>query len=324
MINLIQPQTPHPNTPDPMTDFQDYMLAKNLAAATRKKNKERVVLFLKWLETDPIGCTKKDILGYLAFLKEERQLQNVTLKNTLIALRHYFAFLQSQSLIATNPTAFIKIRGANRKHLYHIYTHQELTQLCDDYEQLWVKGWEHHPHNQYRTKDGLLAKQRNQVIVQLLAFQGIGSREVHALQVEDIDLVNATIYLKASKTTNERTVPLHASQMGHMMQYLHHIRPAILTYHQQRDTEQLFMAAPKNKSRGLFQKPHTRDILTFLSRQLKETNPHFVNVYQLRASVITYWIQTQGLRQPNTWQGTATSPVRRPIYPTIWKASPRK
>ena len=79
------------------------------------------------------------------------------------------------------------------------------------------------------------------------------------------------------------------------MHYTQNIRPQILELNNN-DSEKLFLPLPE------YSKTHTdkSSIMgTFkqLSKQVKTVSPVFLNFKQVRASVITGWIKTEGLRK---------------------------
>jgi len=124
-----------------MKEFTDYLQSKNLANATQSIYLRYVNGFLDWHKKELTNCTKKDILNYLAHLKNKKQHENITRRNTLLAINHYFTFLLKTEAVTKNPTTFLKIRGANKKKLYNIFTHEELTQLADDYNHNFVRNY---------------------------------------------------------------------------------------------------------------------------------------------------------------------------------------
>ena len=115
------------------TEFIKYMESKNHAKRTQESYLKLVEQFLQWYKEDPINCTKKDILDYLAHLKKHTRQQNVSRRSSITALNHYFISLMQTGIINRNPVANIKMRGANKKRLYKIYTPDELTQLADNF-----------------------------------------------------------------------------------------------------------------------------------------------------------------------------------------------
>ena len=116
-----------------MEDFINYLESKNHSKTTQTAYLRNVNLFLEWYKTEPINCTKKDIIKYLEHLQTQKLQENITRRNSLIAINHYFTFLYKNEEVQGNPTALIKIRGTHKRNLYNIYTGEELQQLYDNY-----------------------------------------------------------------------------------------------------------------------------------------------------------------------------------------------
>mgnify|MGYP000085042467 FL=1 len=277
-----------------MKKFTIYLQNKNLSSVTIKEYKRQTNLFKNWFNNEIINCQKKDILNYLSYLKTTKKLQSISRNNALISLRHYFDYLQKQNEVATNPTTLIKLRGLNKRKLKHIYNLEELTQLADNYYQLEVKKAEENlilKANRNTTKNSYLAQLRNYNILQLFINQGLNTREVLELQTEDIQLHKAIIQIpKGSQRGNARNLPLHATQIGSLIQYINEIRPQLA---KNKESNLLFLPTKQN------QKPakNVATALKKLSASLKKIDREFSNFAQLRASVITYWIKTYGLRK---------------------------
>lgn len=109
-----------------MKEFIKYLQGKDLTQSTQEAYLFNVNKFLQWYGKDIENCRKKDILTYLEYLKDHKRVANITRKNQLYALQHYFTFLLKNDSIISNPVALIKIRGANPRKLNKIYTPQQL------------------------------------------------------------------------------------------------------------------------------------------------------------------------------------------------------
>ena len=92
-----------------MQDFINYLESKNHSKTTQKAYLRNVNLFLEWYKKEPINCTKKDILKYLEHLQNKKLQENITRRNALIAINHYFTFLHKNEEVQSNPTALIKM-----------------------------------------------------------------------------------------------------------------------------------------------------------------------------------------------------------------------
>jgi site-specific recombinase XerD len=248
-----------------------------------------VELFLKWYEKDVLNCTKKDVLDYLAYLQKHTHQQNVSRRSSCTALNHYFTSLLQAGIISHNPVAFIKIRGANKKHLYKIYTPDELTQLADNFYSVFISGFDD-SYMKFPTKKqrSFLSRNRDYTMLTFLLYQGLPTNELPLINVNDIDFTKARFTLNNGTAT--RTLPIHASQMGTLLHYINNIRPLFLSCCG--DTDKLFFSLSAEQYDKTFSAP-----LRKLTKRVKSIDNNFINFSQTRTSVITHWIQTEGLRK---------------------------
>jgi len=278
-----------------MQTLETYLQGKGLSPATIDRYKRIIVAFSAWYGNDDvINCEKKDILNYLNHLKN-KNLQPVSRNNALIALRHYFDSMMNDSMIDTNPAALIKLRGIYTRKLPCIYTPEELAELADVYYLLEVKRTQEKLRasvGQYLHQRTYFAKMRNYTMLLFFIHQGITTNEALRLQTGNIQLHKATVTIpKGTQRGNARTLPLHATQIGALMQYLNEIRPKLET----KDTDDtLFLPIPKHDPKA---KKEAEATFKGFVKQLKRTNMNFSSFAQVRASVITYWIKTCGLRK---------------------------
>ena len=267
-------------------EFIKYMEGKNHSKRTQSAYIILVEKFLRWYKLDPMNCTKKDILDYLAYLKKHTRQQNSSRRSSITALNHYFTALLQADLISKNPVYFIKMRGANKKKLYKIYTTEELTQLADNFYTVFISGFDD-SYMKYPTKKqrSFLSRHRDYVMLTFLLFQGLPTAELPQIKVTDINIS------KARLTLNNRTLPIQAAQIGTLIYYINSIRPQFLEFCQA-ETDKLFFSLSAEQHDKTFIKP-----LKKLTKQVKDIDKQFCNFQQIRASVITHWIQTEGLRK---------------------------
>ncbi len=290
-----------------MQDFINYLESKNHSKTTQKAYCRNVNLFLEWYKKEPINCTKKDILKYLEHLQNKKQQENITRRNALIAINHYFNYLQKSEEIIQNPTALLKIRGTHKRQLYKIYTAEELTQLYDNYYHTFIRNFDtlcYAPKlggiQVNQIEKSLLARQRNYIMLGLLVYQGLATNELQKITINDIDTNKGTIKIKSSKKSNERTLQLKASQIGAIINYIENIRPKFFTFCEER--ESLFFALPESSK----QKTNATNLMhTFkpLTKQVKSIDKNLLNFKQIRASVITQWLKIEGLRKTQYYAG---------------------
>jgi site-specific recombinase XerD len=282
--------------------FTGYLEGKNFAAKTITNHIKYVGQFFARIRKEDIQVTKPDILKFLEYLKNKREIGNAYRRHYLDALNHYFTFLYHAGQTAKNPCMLLKIRGTKRKTLYKTYTGEELDMLFDNYYQCFVRGYDnsHIPKNM-RQKTAL-SNQRNALLLSILIYQGATTREIERICTGDIDLIKATIKIQAGRHSNERVLPLKATQIGLLMHYLQTVRPQLLEYQvSQCNNEKLFLSllnGSRKKTGGSLD-----NIFVNLSKQLKSIDSRFQNFKQVRASVISLWIKTLGLRKAQYMAG---------------------
>jgi len=283
------------------SSFRQYLEGKGLAQRTQNAYIANTELFFEWAGKEDIQVTKPDVLRYLEHLKS-KGLQNVTRHNHIIALNHYFTYLYSTEQAAENPCLLLKIRGKYKKKLHKIYTPEELEQLFDAYYQLFVRNYDDSRHRHEAQKQyAALGRERNALILSILINQGVITREIDRIETSDIDLIKATLKIRGGIRLKERVLPLKASQMGLLMHYLQNTRPKLAEY-RTTESNKLFLPLPaigKKKTDG----DTLNSIFFTLTPAIKTIDRQFFNFQQVRASVITFWIKTHGLRKAQHMAG---------------------
>lgn len=265
------------------TGFIKYLESKDFTPKTITAYVHYTEQFLARTKKEEIQITKPDILKFLEFLKNKRKVQNAYRSFYLVALNHYFTFLYKEEKIALNPCLFLKIRGTKHKTLYKVYTQEELDLLFDSYYQVFVRDFDDEYITPNLRKQSVLSKERNALILSVLINQGAKTGEIEKIEVGDVDLMKATIKIRGGKKGNERIIPLKATQIGLFMHYLQNIRPQMIELY-------------KFKGEKLFF-PDLNYAFYALTNCLKSIDKQFLNVLQLRTSVISLWIKTNGLRK---------------------------
>jgi site-specific recombinase XerD len=229
-------------------------------------------------------------------------VQNKYRSDYLNALNHYFTVLYDAGKIAENPCLLLKIRGIKRKILYKIYTSEELDQVFDAYYQYFVRNFDDSRHRtQLQRKYSALSRERNAVVLSVLLYQGATTWETEKIEMEDLDLIKATLKIKGGQHSNSRILLLKAVQIGLFINYLQNIRPQLIEYHK-KESNLLFLASfdvgkGENKKNNKDTLKLSTGNFFYLSKQVKTIDRQFLNFKQVRASVITNWLKTEGLRK---------------------------
>ncbi len=281
------------------TGFITYLEGKGFSQRTQRGYLENLTSFFKWAGKEDIQVTKPDILRYLEHLKN-KGLQNISRKSHLTSLNHYFTLLYQNGQIFINPCMLLKIRGTNKKTLHKIYMPEELDELFDTYYLLFVRGYDgSRARHDLSRHCSALSKERNALMLSLLVNQGVTTTEISRMETGDIDLIKATIKIRGGKLLNDRTLPLKATQIGLFMHYLQKTREQILEY-QKTGNDKLFLPLPTSRK-------NAKNDVTYLyerfADQIRSIDKQFINFTQIRASVITYWLKTHGLRKAQYMAG---------------------
>ncbi len=189
------------------------------------------------------------------------------LNDHLRAIRYGFESLIEQQILVYNPANHLTIRGVGQRIPHDLLDRDALDHLYTAYP---TQGGDH------------LA---NKVLLGLLVFQALTTQELLPLLASHIDIQKGQIELIGHARRSPRTLPLEASQILPLHQYLIHL-PA----HQS-----LFSPS------GHYY--HIRNQLWALMEALRAINPAVKHALQLRQSVITHWLKIKDIRLVQQWAG---------------------
>jgi len=263
--------------------FKDYLASRGHSKSTIQRFYTDVLNFINWCEQEQIEAeqaTYNEVLSYIHYLGK-RNLKQRTVQLYVNSIKHYFAWCVEEELRTENPTSNIKIKGIQRKRLYHLLSKEELESLYHSYE----VPEEEHPSSIGRS---ILTRKRNKVVLGLLIYQGFTSSELNKVGVEDVQLRAGKIYIAAGRKSNARTLKLAAHQVLDLMEYTLQVRPQLLQLSKQCSDKLLV-----NSQGG----SHFSNVIQVLIKQLKQHNHQVQNVQQIRTSVITHWLKKYNLRE---------------------------
>ncbi len=258
-------------------------------------------MFGEWYKKDIRSCTQKEVLAYFEYLEKEKQWSRRSIGCILTSLNHWFHFLVSIKHIAYNPCTALKIKATKNKTAYYIYTPGELSRLYDAYHLNYVQDFDDSriPYNM-RLRSSL-SKQRNYVMLGFLVFQGLATKELHKIKVADIDIIKASVSIAGDFQSNARTIPLMFSQIVFLSHYINVVRPRILQAGTQ-ENGMLLLPLPEH-ARVQDQQEQLKGSIQTLAAQLKKLDMNFMKIQQLRVSVITNWLHTEGLHRAQYYAG---------------------
>jgi integrase/recombinase XerD len=222
------------------------------------------------------------LVNYIGVLRKRYTSRN-TLNRILSSVKVYYSYLCFKQERRDNPTKSIKLRDKQNRdiQLQDLFTTEELEKLLTA-----------------KTERFINLDYRNKVLISLLIYQALKPNEIEALQVDDINLEQATIYIKSSIKSNSRTLGLKATQIILFKNYIDDIRLKLL-----RENESNLLIIGQRKTPMV-----AEDITKHIKRSYgKYYAPRNVNAQTIRQSVITNLLkQNNDLRFVQAFAGHKT------------------
>lgn len=236
--------------------------------------------FVEWAKAQQYTgiehITYLELLGYVQYEKE-RGLKVQTVKLRLGSLKKYYEYLKHIGLLEKNPTRKIKLKGELKTITQNVLSYTELEQLYNDYLKLEEK--------QSNNKLTPFVKQRNNIIVGLMIWQGAVSGEIEKMTLEHVNLDNGTMYIPKSRRGASRELKLFNNQILQLYKYINEARPKL------------------NPKQNELIPGIVNNHLYHVLEELKGINQKVNNASQLRASMIIHWIKVHGKRQAQYMAG---------------------
>jgi integrase/recombinase XerD len=264
-----------------MKKYKNYLESKaysNKSIPTYLRSAERFNAWCKSFGTSSKTIDYKTFLKYIEHIKNA-QIQAATVKNYVTNLKVYFNYLVSTSTRIDNPIINLHIKGVKKSIVRNLLESEELEDLYYSYDVEIINT---------------LARKRNKIILGLLVYQGITTSELQRLKVEDVQLYKGKIDVLGTKKTGSRELELKPWQLMELMQYINEIRPELLEQ-SKKESDLLFFN--KGKSNRL------SNIIYALTKELKTINNSFINMQQIRNSVIVNWLSSNNLRKTQYMAG---------------------
>ena len=269
----------------PQDDFTNYLLRKNYSNATIESFISDVRRFKAWLEKENIEIENISYNDITSYLQSFGNIAQHTKGCYLRGVKKYFNFLVQKEELTDNPAEFIQLKGLKRKTLYDILNRQELDKLYNSYTL---------PHEQSKDKNQnwfkakVLAQKRNKVILGLMLYQSLDTKDLKLLTVNDVKLREGKIFIPGTRRSNERELKLEALQIIDLMDYLLKTRNEIIQL-TGKQSAQLFISIGTSE--------RFANIMVYLLKRLNQLNKKVTSAKQLKASVIVHWLKLYNLRQ---------------------------
>jgi integrase/recombinase XerD len=168
-------------------------------------------------------------MAYIAHLRDRYENAG-TIHRIVHALKQYYYYLIETGKRDSHPCRYVRLRDKRRGEvqIQDLLSARELELLLEREERY-----------------GILAD-RNRVVMSLLVYQALRVQELVALRTGDVDLQAATVHVRSTAKTNERTLALQPRQIMLLHRYLEETRPQLL----REDTDVLVITMAGTAERG--------------------------------------------------------------------------
>ncbi len=222
--------------------------------------------------------TYAEIVNYIGILRTKYS-NSKTINRILASIKAYYSYLCFTESRKDNPAKAIILRDKQSRdiQLQDLFASEELETLLTSKKE------------RYTNLDC-----RNKVLMSLLIYQALKPTEIELLQVEEINLEEATIYIKPSSKNNSRTLSLKANQILLFKKYLEEIRVKLVA---ENETRSFIIGQRKEPMTG-------EDITKHIKRNYQLFKPRNVNAMTIRQSVISNLLkQNHDLRIVQSFAG---------------------
>lgn len=223
-----------------MKEFLNYLKDNYHYAERTLEEKERQVLMWENL------CSKKqnfDKISTTELLKiielQQKKYALITVNNQLRTIEQYFEYLQLTGKRKDHLLKNFRIKTPKRTLITGFLTEEELQNIDRNFKE-----------RKYKKGQFSLFGKRNQVILGLMIYQGLSSGCLRELKVKDIDLEKGMIRVQQATESRlkERSLPLEASQILELYQYINQTRSELLQISKTvKESEKLFITSENTK-----------------------------------------------------------------------------
>jgi len=272
--------------------FTDYLKQKGYSQSSRITYQKIVDAFLDWAADRNIDMeyvSYSELTDYLQILRK-RKLSQRTVQGYVQALNHYFDWLTSEQVIEKNPVKSLTIKTRKTRTLYAILSKEQLEDLHENYDL--------RPPAKTTKSSARASAIRNKIATGLMVYQGLEVSALARLMKEDVNLLEGTIKIRSSRTSNQRILALQAKQIIELDRYIMETRKELQMYFDQSDNRESQASSQLLLIHGYthYSDAHRR-LIQSLQKQSRSGLQSGLSTQQIRTSVITHWLKTNNLRE---------------------------
>jgi site-specific recombinase XerD len=194
--------------------LEEYLL-KKYKKSSLTPNLCSIRKYLNFIQNKAETATYQDILEYVGHLRKNENLKPKTIKQYLNGAKIYYQYLLEIGKRNDHPCSELYLKDKINKQIKVdiLYSAETLEKYLESHK-----------------NDAKLVRRRNEVITSLLIYQGLTVGEICNLQIEDVNLEKAEIYIKSSDKNKSRTLPLQAKQILLFLNYLKEDKPKLIQH----------------------------------------------------------------------------------------------
>ncbi|MGL6129976.1 tyrosine-type recombinase/integrase [Chryseobacterium artocarpi] len=217
--------------------------------------------------------TTQELLKIVELLQKKYAL--ITVNNQIRTIEQYFDYLQLKGKRKDHPLKTFRIKTPKIPLITGFLTEEELQNIEKEFRE-----------KKYKKGQFELFGKRNRIILGLLIYQGLSSGCLRELKAKDIDLQKGIIRVPQATESRlkERNLPLEASQILELYQYINEIRTELLQISKTvKESEKLFITSENTKFSSI------------TSQIRKQINIESLQL--IRNSRINLWLKQYNLRE---------------------------
>ena len=264
-----------------MKDFEEYLHSKKLRPTTIYNQLIYVRRFLEWLTQERLTAQTCKYSDLLVYVKKYRQagFSSGNLNCHLQGIRHYYKYKTEKGELTYNPAFNLMVRGQYTTLPKEILTWKQTEQV----------------YNEYHANTPV--QKRNKVILGFYVYQGLMRQEIERMEPSDINLNKGTVLIRKNVRLSQRLIPLDASQVLQLQEYLGKVRPELIRL-KGRQSDKLFITIGDSH--------HVKDALKELLNELQRKYKFLKSFQQVRNSVICQWVKEKNIREAQYLAGHAS------------------
>lgn len=201
---------------DQLASYQAFLVEKKQASENTVSSYVRDIhQYLHWLDSEGIAsedATHEDIDHYTKHLLGLGKTVS-TVTRSLASLKSFYAFLQGEGIVDSNPAKGLSLEKVERK-LPQILTSKEVELFLEQPDPRDAKGC------------------RDKAMLELLYATGIRVSELIGLNLEHLNL--SAGFLRCENRKKERIIPLYPTAVKALGDYIEHVRPQIIEQPEER------------------------------------------------------------------------------------------